>query len=220
MTWSSYFALIGVWLAAIVSPGPDLLQIIRVGTKSWRAGVACACGIMLGNIIWILGSLLGLSALLQAAPQILAVLQLVGGGYLLYMGLGALRSGLLVRRQQIADAATSANAQLSAANQLSPRRALGVGLATNLSNPKAVLFFAAVFAQFVKPAMGWQWTLVIVATLAVLGIAWFVGFALLVDKIGAWLAKHRHWVDVVTGLIFVALAGWMIVESLTHIAAT
>lgn len=220
MTWSSYFALIGVWLAAIVSPGPDLLQIIRVGTKSWRAGVACACGIMLGNMIWIFGSLLGLSALLQAAPQILTVLQLVGGGYLWYMGLGALRSGLLVRRQQTAEAAPSEISEPPAAKELSPRRALGVGLATNLSNPKAVLFFAAVFAQFVKPAMGWQWTVVIVATLAVLGIAWFVGFALLVDKIGAWLATHRHWVDVITGLIFVALASWIIVESLTHISPT
>ena len=46
-------ALLGVWLAAIASPGPDLVQIIRVGSKDRRSGVMCALGIMLGNTIWL-----------------------------------------------------------------------------------------------------------------------------------------------------------------------
>ena len=52
-------ALLGVWLAAIVSPGPDLFQIIRVGAKDRRDGVLCALGIMAGNTIWIVASLAG-----------------------------------------------------------------------------------------------------------------------------------------------------------------
>ena len=83
-------ALLGVWLAAIASPGPDLVQIIRVGSKDRRAGVMCALGIMLGNTIWIVASLAGLSALIQAFPQVLSVLQIVGGAYLLWMGIGAI----------------------------------------------------------------------------------------------------------------------------------
>lgn len=85
-------ALLGVWLAAIASPGPDLVQIIRVGSKDRRAGVMCALGIMLGNTIWIVASLAGLSALIQAFPQVLSVLQIVGGAYLLWMGIGAIRA--------------------------------------------------------------------------------------------------------------------------------
>ena len=48
----------------------------------------CALGIMLGNTIWIVASLAGLSALIQAFPQVLSLLQIVGGAYLLWMGIG------------------------------------------------------------------------------------------------------------------------------------
>lgn len=110
MTASAFAALLGVWLAAIVSPGPDVVQIIRVGSKDRDAGMACAAGIMAGNTVWILASLLGLSALVQAFPQVLAVLQVVGGGYLLYMGAAAVRAlARPIQRYEAAiDAATGA----------------------------------------------------------------------------------------------------------------
>lgn len=85
--------LIGVFAAAVAVPGPDVVQIIRSSVKSRVAGVACAAGIMAGYAIWTAASLLGLSALMQAAPQLLAILQLAGGAYLLYMAVGAVRGG-------------------------------------------------------------------------------------------------------------------------------
>ncbi|WP_297850888.1 LysE family translocator [uncultured Corynebacterium sp.] len=205
MALGQLLALIGVWVAAIASPGPDVVQIARLGVKSRAAGVACAVGIMIGNTGWIAASLLGLSALIQAAPEILAVLQLVGGAYLLWMGIGAVRAGFAARKTTTSD-------DVAPAAALPTSKALRIGIATNLSNPKAVLFFGAVFAQFVKPGMGWEWMLVILLTLVVIGFAWFVGFALLVDKVSGFLDRYGHVVDVVTGLIFVALALWMIVE--------
>ena len=205
MAVGQLLALIGVWVAAIASPGPDVVQIARLGVKSRAAGVACAVGIMIGNTGWIAASLLGLSALIQAAPEILAVLQLVGGAYLLWMGIGAVRAGLAAKETTTSD-------DVAPAAALPTSKALCIGIATNLSNPKAVLFFGAVFAQFVKPGMGWEWMLVILLTLVVIGFAWFVGFALLVDKVSGFLDRYGHVVDVVTGLIFVTLALWMIVE--------
>lgn len=217
MTLSSYFALIGIWIAAIASPGPDLVQIIRLGTRSRVAGVACALGIMIGNTIWIAASLLGLSALIQTVPQILAVLQLVGGAYLLWMGIGAVRAGLAARASTagvsaMPGAEDSAHTGSPKSVEQAPRKALLTGVATNLSNPKAVLFFGAVFAQFIKPGMGWWWMAVILFTLVLIGLGWFVGFALLVDKLGGFLERYGHVVDIVTGLIFAALAVWMIAE--------
>nr|WP_246875160.1 LysE family translocator [Corynebacterium sp. Marseille-P3884] len=215
-------ALVGVWVAAIASPGPDIVQIARLGVKSRAAGVACAVGIMVGNTFWIAASLLGLSALIQAVPQILAVLQLVGGAYLLWMGIGAVRAGFAVRKEAAndgtagdTDAVAAADVPSSAA--LPTSTAFRIGVATNLANPKAVLFFGAVFAQFVTPGMGWEWMLVILLTLVVIGVAWFVGFAVLVDKFAGFLDRHGHVVDVVTGVIFVALAVWMLVEGATSL---
>lgn len=194
----------GIWVAAIASPGPDLVQIIRLGAKSRAIGVACAVGIMLGNTVWIAASLLGLSALIKAVPEVLAVLQLIGGIYLLTMGVGAIRAGLSVQKLQVTAQTDS--------KELTTAEALRIGVLTNLSNPKAVLFFGAVFAQFITPGMGWEWTLLILVTLVVIGFGWFVGFAVLVDKLAGFLARWGHVVDLVTGIVFVALAVWMLVS--------
>jgi len=208
VTASAFAALLGVWIAAIASPGPDVVQIIRVGSRDRVAGMACAAGIMVGNTAWILASLLGLSALAQAAPRVLAVLQVVGGAYLLYMGVGALRAAR----------AAPVGAAVSAAPQLTPRRAFGLGVATNLANPKALLFFAAVFAQFVSPGMGWQWMAAIAATLIVTGTAWFVGFAAAVRALARPIQRYGAVIDAVTGAIFAALAVWMLWEGLSALA--
>ncbi|MCZ9294265.1 LysE family translocator [Corynebacterium meitnerae] len=204
MTLSTYAALVGIWVAAIASPGPDLVQIIRLGAKSRAIGVACAVGIMLGNTVWIAASLLGLSALIKAVPEVLAVLQLIGGIYLLTMGVGAIRAGLSAQKLQVTAQTDS--------KELTTAQALRIGVYTNLSNPKAVLFFGAVFAQFITPGMGWEWTLLILVTLVVIGFGWFVGFAVLVDKLAGFLARWGHVVDLVTGIVFVALAVWMLVS--------
>lgn len=222
MATGQLLALIGVWVAAIASPGPDVVQIARLGVKSRAAGVACAVGIMVGNTFWIAASLLGLSALIQAVPQILAVLQLVGGAYLLWMGIGAIRAGFAVRKEAANDGTAGGSDAVAAADvpsaaALPTSTAFRIGVATNLANPKAVLFFGAVFAQFVTPGMGWEWMLVILLTLVVIGVAWFVGFAVLVDKFAGFLDRHGHVVDVVTGVIFVALAVWMLVEGATSL---
>ncbi|GAB2503197.1 Threonine efflux protein [Corynebacterium atrinae] len=206
MTSSSFVSLLVVWIAAIVSPGPDVVQLIRVGSRSRAAGVWCALGIMLGNALWILASLLGLSALVGAYPQILTALQLLGGLYLLRMGIGAVRSGRAARGVPV-QAATGAEAEA-----MPPARALLLGLTTNLANPKALLFFGAIFAQFVRPDMGVGWAVLIVATLVFTGIAWFVGFALGVRAMAARIAKHSAIIDIVTGIIFIGLGLLMVVE--------
>ncbi len=230
MATGQLLALIGVWIAAIASPGPDVVQIARLGVKSRAAGVACAVGIMVGNTLWIAASLLGLSALIQAVPEILAVLQLVGGAYLLWMGIGAIRAGLAARKNTAGASGAGSKGDgagggteaiptpdVPPAAALPTSKAFRIGVATNLANPKAVLFFGAVFAQFVTPGMGWEWMLVILLTLVVIGVAWFVGFAVLVDKFAGFLDRNGHVVDVVTGLIFVALAVWMLVEGATSL---
>lgn len=218
MTGSAFAALLGVWVAAIASPGPDLFQIIRIGAKERRAGVLCALGIMAGNAIWIIASLLGLSALLQAVPQILAVLQVIGGAYLLYMGAGALRAGLAAWRTP-APGAVENTQHTANATTMAPAHALGIGVATNLSNPKAVLFFAAVFAQFIRPGMGWGSMVAIAATLIVTGVVWFVGFALAVRALAAPIERYGYLIELATGVLFCAIAVWMLWEGITGLAS-
>ena len=91
-------------------------------------------------------------------------------------------------------------------------------MATNLSNPKSVLFFGAVFAQFVKPEMGWEWMLLIFITLIAVGFVMSAGFALLIDVFSNFLSRCGHFVDMGTGSIFIGLALWMLGEGAASLA--
>jgi len=90
--------LMGVWFAAMASPGPDVVQIIRLGARSTRAAVWVAIGSTTGLALWTIASLAGLSALISTHEGILVLLQVLGGSYLLWMAYSAISSGLRERR--------------------------------------------------------------------------------------------------------------------------
>ncbi|WP_305137883.1 LysE family translocator [Corynebacterium hiratae] len=88
----------GVWFAAMASPGPDVVQIIRLGARSTRAAVWAAIGSTTGLMMWTVASLAGLTALISAHPEILVALQVAGGSYLLWMAFSAISGGIKERR--------------------------------------------------------------------------------------------------------------------------
>ena len=215
MTTGALLSILVAWLLAIASPGPDLVQLLRVGAVR-RNGVACALGIMSGNLLWILASMLGLSALVEAFPGILTVLFLVGGCFLAWMGQGALRGGLAARRQD-ASLPDAASSLLSA--QMSTPQAWRLGVATNLSNPKALIFFGAVFAGFVDPDTSWAARGVVLLMMMVTGIAWFVFVAYLVSvpALSRRLQAAGAWIDIAAGTVFLVLAVVLVVEGVARL---
>lgn len=216
MTSSAFLTLIGVWLAIIVAPGPDVVQIIRLAPRSRAAGLACAAGIVTGILIWVSASLAGLSAVIAARPGLLGALQIAGGGFLVVMGIMALRSVWLARRIKAPAARTEELtdevADVGEIKEMSAAAGYRLGLATNLSNPKALIFFGAVFAQFIRPDMGLVWTFTIAATLLIVAAAFFTTFALIVRIAARWLVKYSAHLDLASGVIFAILGGVMIVE--------
>ncbi|WP_080792728.1 LysE family translocator [Corynebacterium pacaense] len=217
MNAATVVSLLLVWFAAIASPGPDLLQIIRLGSRSRSDGIWTAVGIMIGNSLWIIASLLGLSALISATPSVLHVLQLLGGGYLVWMGFGAVRSAWRQRGNRratasipVVESAGEGAGDTAAGHGHGAASSLRLGIATNLSNPKAVLFFGAVFAQFVRPDMGLGWSAFIAVFLILTGFVWFVGVALVVRGFAAQITGNAALIDVVTGAIFISLGMFMV----------
>ena len=98
MALGALAALMGVWFAAMASPGPDVVQIIRLGARSTRAAVWAAIGSTTGLVVWTVASLAGLTALISTHPVILVALQVAGGGYLLWMAFSAISGGIKERR--------------------------------------------------------------------------------------------------------------------------
>lgn len=215
MTGGALLSILVAWLLAIASPGPDLVQILRLGAVR-RNGVACALGIMSGNTLWIVASMVGLSALIDAVPWVLTALFLVGGAFLAWMGQAALRGGLAERRSA---GTTVSTTPTTTAERVSTLGAWRLGLMTNLANPKALVFFGAVFAGFVPPDTGWATRLIILAVMLVTGIAWFVAVAVMVSvpALSRRLQAAGPWIDVIAGMVFLVLGVILVGEGLLEL---
>lgn len=122
-----------------VTPGPDTLYIVgRSTAQGLRGGVLAALGIGAGALVHVSAAALGLSAILAASATAFTAVKLVGAGYLLYVGVGLLRSK-----------SPPARMDASGSCEFSMRGVFMQGFLTNVLNPKVALFFLAFLPQFV-----------------------------------------------------------------------
>ena len=217
MAFASLLTLTGVWLAVCIAPGPDVVQVMRVASRSVRAGLWCTAGITVGIAVWLTASLAGMSALIAAHPGLLGLLQLFGGLFLAWMGTQSVRSGVRARRAPSHIVATEDSPAVPVADTEMPAHAFRLGLYTNLSNPKALVFFGAVFAQFIRPEMSIAWTFAVGIWLLALSTAWFVVVTFIVRGFSNWLAKYSPLIDVLAGVIFIILGAVMVYEGIVHL---
>ena len=217
MAFASLLTLTGVWLAVCIAPGPDIVQVMRVASRSVRAGLWCTAGITAGIAVWLTASLAGMSAFIAAHPGLLGVLQLFGGLFLAWMGTQSVRSGVRARRAPSHIVATEDSPAAPVADTEMPAHAFRLGLYTNLSNPKALVFFGAVFAQFIRPEMSIAWTFAVGIWLLALSTAWFVVVTFIVRGFSTWLAKYSPLIDVLAGVIFIILGAVMVYEGIVHL---
>ena len=126
----------------IVVPGMDMVFVLANALSGGtRAGLAAILGIMGGDIVHTITGTLGVTMLTVLIPQLFLPMLLVGAAYMIWVGIGLMRSSITVDR---VDGAT-------APSQLTT---FWRGFNTCMLNPKAWLFILAVFPQFMKPQYG------------------------------------------------------------------
>jgi threonine/homoserine/homoserine lactone efflux protein len=191
-------------------PGPDMLYIVANGMSSGpRGGLLAAVGMSTGLAIHTVAAALGLSALFAALPAAMEVVRVAGIVFLLYLAVESLRSSM-----SILDESTAA------APARSLRRVYVMAVATNISNPKIVLFYLAFLPQFTSHQASWP----VPVQLLVLG-ALFIGVGILVDgsvglasgRVAGLLArKHRirRWMHRLSATIYTGLAVRLVTDSL------
>ncbi len=133
-------AYVGLVIAISVAPGPNVLFVMT--QSAWRgprAGLFAAAGIETANSLYVMCSAVGLAGLIAASGAAFEIIKWTGAAYLAWLGLQAIRSSF---RQ--ADGPAPAGGQASA-------RAFRDGMMVGLGNPKTILFFLALFPQFVDP---------------------------------------------------------------------
>jgi threonine/homoserine/homoserine lactone efflux protein len=203
----SWWAFVGVVLVAYLVPGPDFVVILRAATRGPRAGVAAALGAQVGLCVHVVLAVAGLSVVLARHPDLLTAIRVLGGLYLLYLG-GRLVLPTLRRTPD-------APVHDPTPSPVSARASFVQALTTNVLNPKAVLFFAAVLPQFVSRGDVPVWTQVAVlgAVDVLLGLVAWALVVLLGLRLAAALRRERvrrAW-DRATGLALGGLGTGLLV---------
>ncbi|MFF2993076.1 LysE family translocator [Streptomyces sp. NPDC057950] len=216
-------AFTGVAAGMVAMPGADFTVVVRNALVSRRAGVACALGVAGGLLLHTALAVAGVAAVLAAVPALFRTLQLLGGAYVLYLGLRTL-DGLRRRRDREPDrgrpevSGGTPSGEDVAGGPGDGKRPLRQGFVTNALNPKAPITFLSLLPQFVpagSPAM--PRTLVLALIVVAVALVWFPAVALLVDRLGRWLRGPRaaRAVVAVTGSALTVLGLVLLLEPLT-----
>jgi RhtB (resistance to homoserine/threonine) family protein len=124
-----------------LTPGPDTAYIVgRSLAQGREAGIASALGITVGSIFHTCAAALGLSAILAASAWAFGTVKMLGGGYLVFLGIR-----MLLERRKTLDLPSSFRRTTVIA-------AFRQGVLTNILNPKVALFFLAFLPQFITPS--------------------------------------------------------------------
>ena len=133
------FAVASILLLLI--PGPAVLYVVNRSVSDGHAtGFLAVCGLTLGNSVHAVAAAVGLSAVLAASAVAFNTVKWLGAGYLIYVGVRALRTP---------PAPIDADQAVMA-----PRKAFTQGVVVNVLNPKVALFFLSFLPQFIDPSSG------------------------------------------------------------------
>jgi len=140
MVEASWLLFVVASLALIATPGQDMILVMsRSIAQGAAAGVATAAGVAVGLLGHTVLATLGLGAILRTSEWLFAALKFAGAAYLLYLGMGLLR--------------TSHGSLAIGKQAVRPLRKLFLdGAFSNLSNPKVAIFYFAFLPQFVSPS--------------------------------------------------------------------
>ena len=191
-TWLLYLAAsVGLSL----SPGPNgLLALTHGALHGHRKALFTICGGVLGFTLVMALSLFGIGALLQASVTWLTVLKWVGGAYLIWLGVQLWRAPP-VRLQAPQGGGTRPGSAL-----------FKEGLLSAVTNPKALLFFAAFLPQFVDPARSLPLQFAIMAaTFGAVEFVYELAVAHAAHRIRPWLARAGRRFNRGCGGVFAAI---------------
>jgi homoserine/homoserine lactone efflux protein len=210
MEFSTWLLYSTVALIAIASPGPAVLLAV---SNSVAFGMRRVAFSSLGNIVGVcLVSALamaGLGAVLKTSSFLFAVLKLLGAGYLIYIGV----------RQWRAKTSIFARRDDAAVPMRSNRQLFAQGVLLAITNPKAILFFTALFPQFLsaKHDLLPQFA-IMTGTFMTISFCTLMGYAALARSAGTWFGSERRSMlfNRASGSAFVLLGAGLLRLKNTH----
>ncbi|NAZ48030.1 LysE family transporter [Vibrio toranzoniae] len=211
--------LASIHFIALMSPGPDLALVVQNATRHGRqTGLYIALGLSCGILLHSLFSLTGISYLVHQQPTLFALIQLAGGSYLLYLGFGALRSTWNIVQQSDDQAVETKTKDLVIANK---REAFSKGFATNILNPKALVFFISLMSSLVPADMSQSGKGIALVILFGLSLFWFslLAWMLSTKVLQKKLSEATVYIDGLCGVVFSIIGLSILWQSLSGLIA-
>ena len=182
----------------IASPGPDTALVVRNALFGGRRlALATALGVSCGLAVWSVAAGIGVAAVLRRSEPAFTALKIVGGLYLAWLGIQALRMAWSGRQPEpVAGPPRTA----------STRRGLRQGVLSNLSNPKIAVFFTSFLPQFATPEASFAVLLALGLVFCLMTLAWLCAYAIAVARAGDVLRRRRvrQALESVTGAVLIA----------------
>ncbi len=205
--WAVFATVALAHALAVASPGPDFAMVVRQSLAFGRAaGLWTAAGIGSGIFFHVAYGLFGLNWLTHRYPQSLTVLGVAGALFLLWMGSQA------VRAKPHADVAE----ELTPAQPGDFAKFFGIGMLTNVLNPKAMLFFVALFTAVVTGPVSTALKITLGAWIPLATFGWFAFVAVMLGSpVTRRKLRHAaHWIDRAMGVVLLLLGVGMLVSLL------
>jgi RhtB (resistance to homoserine/threonine) family protein len=196
--------IVSVTFLVMVSPGPDMVLVLRNTLVSGRrAGLETSVGILCGNLIHIAYSLLGIGLLISQSIVAFSVLKFAAAAYLIYLGIMSFRS--------------DANAlDLHNIDGRRRRRTSFVqGFVNNLLNPKGALFYLGVFTTVITPETSSAAMLVLICIMMSVSASFWLIFVYTLDRpaIRERIERSQRMVNRVFGAVLIVIGARVAVMS-------
>ncbi|MEX2469808.1 MAG: LysE family transporter, partial [Pseudohongiellaceae bacterium] len=200
MYWPEFLTIAVAHLFAVASPGPDFAVVTRQSVSAGtRAGLWTSLGVGLGILVHVSYCILGVAVLLSQSPVLFNGMKWVAAAYLSFLGIKAIRAALAGGAPAVV-AADDASVRIG--------RAVLLGFLTNGLNPKATLFFLALFTLVISPQTPTVIQVIYGIYLALATFAWFALLSLLIGKprVRRFLQGAGNWFEGGMGLVLILLA--------------
>ncbi len=200
MYWAEFLTIAIAHLFAVAAPGPDFAVVMRQSVRGGtRTGVWTSLGVGSAILLHVSYCLLGVALLLSQSPLLFNVMKLIAAAYLFYLGVQSIRASLVSRsREDIAVQEPT----------LSAHRAFILGFLTNGLNPKATLFFLALFTVVIDPGTPLSIQVIYGLYLATATFLWFALLSLVLGmvRVRNFILKMGVWLERGMGLFLIFIA--------------
>lgn len=202
------------WATVMAIPGPD---IVAIGTQTsrfgQRAGFWTALGAMLGVATWSVLALLGIEALLHVVPALSVVLPLAGSVALMLLGAFGLWGSV-----KAAKGTSKSNEEQEVASVAARTAGASVrlGYVTNISNPKALVFFTSFFTPMMSHYDGLAEKLSMLGLLLGVTLLVFSAMSVLIRVAAKTKLRNIPGLQYLPGIIFLGIGLFYFVETLAR----